>query len=433
MQGLSRIVAVVVGLTAALASTREFASPALPFQDTDVSMVATVGEGARYWPRWRGPSGQGFASGSSYPDKWSATENVLWKVRVPGEGNSSPIVWGDRIFLTAAREGGRRLSLLAFRRSDGSLLWEAFAPEGRLESVHDKNGHASATASTDGKLVFVSFGSRGLMAFDFDGKLVWRQDLGALNNYWGSAGSPLLYKDRVILYQDQQRAESFIAAFDSGTGKPLWRTARNASVGWGTPVAIRAGGRDEIVVNGQYAVVAYDPDNGRELWRVGGTTMEVVPTVVVGHGMLFSSSGRAGPTLAIRPGGQGDVTRTHLVWSSPRGSPFIPSPILHGDQLYMVNDMTSIATAFDAKTGRALWQNRLGAAQREGFSASPVVVDGKIFFTNDEGETFVLRGGGEFNLLHVNSIGERTLASPALVDGRWYIRTAGHLFAIGSR
>ena len=396
-------------------------------------MVATEGEGARYWPRWRGPSGQGFASGTSYPDKWSATENVLWKVRVPGEGNSSPIVWGDRIFLTTAYERGRRLSLLAFRRSDGSLLWEAFAPEGRLESVHDKNGHASATASTDGRLVFVSFGSRGLMAFDFDGKLVWRQDLGALNNYWGSAGSPLLYKDRVILYQDQQRAESFIAAFDSATGKPLWRTARNASVGWGTPVAIRAGGRDEIVVNGQYAVVAYDPDNGRELWRVGGTTMEVVPTVVVGHGMLFSSSGRAGPTLAIRPGGQGDVTRTHLVWSSPRGSPFIPSPILHGDQLYMVNDMTSIATAFDAKTGRALWQNRLGAAQREGFSASPVVVDGKIFFTNDEGETFVLRGGGEFNLLHVNSIGERTLASPALVDGRWYIRTAGHLFAIGSR
>ena len=432
MQGLSRIVA-VVGLTAALASTREFASPALPFQDTDVSMVAIVGEGARYWPRWRGPSGQGFASGTSYPDKWSATENVLWKVRVPGEGNSSPIVWGDRIFLTAAHEGGRRLSLLAFRRSDGSLLWEAFAPEGRLESVHDKNGHASATASTDGKLVYVSFGSRGLMAFDFDGKLVWRQDLGALNNYWGSAGSPLLYKDRVILYQDQQRAESFIAAFDSATGKPLWRTPRNASVGWGTPVAIRAGGRDEIVVNGQYAVVAYDPDNGRELWRVGGTTMEVVPTVVVGHGMLFSSSGRAGPTLAIRPGGQGDVTRTHLVWSSPRGSPFIPSPILHGDQLYMVNDMTSIATAFDAKTGRALWQNRLGAAQREGFSASPVVVDGKVFFTNDEGETFVLRGGGEFNLLHVNNIGERTLASPALVDGRWYIRTAGHLFAIGSR
>jgi outer membrane protein assembly factor BamB len=423
--------AILVAFTVALAlhSISGSAVPAL--QSASVSMIAISGEGARYWPRWRGPSGQGLVSGSGYPDKWSATENVLWKVPVPGEGNSSPIVWGDRIFITTARDGGRRLSLLAFRRSDGVQLWEALAPDGRQEFVHDKNGHASATATTDGKLVYVSFGSRGLMAFDFEGKLVWRQDLGAINNYWGTAGSPLLYKDRVILYQDQ-RAESFIAAFDTATGKQLWRTGRNASVGWGTPVAINANGRDEIIVNGQYAVVAYNPETGAEIWRVSGTTMEVVPTVVVGHGLLFSSSGRAGPTLAIRPGGQGDVTRTHLAWSSPRGSPFIPSPILHGDQLYMVNDMTSIATAFDAKTGETVWQNRLGVAQREGFSASPVVVDGKIFFTNDQGETFVLRGGRTFDLLHVNSLGERTLASPALVDGRWYVRTAKNLIAIGT-
>jgi outer membrane protein assembly factor BamB len=433
MAGPYRSAAILAGVALALVSVWGSATPVRALQDSAASMIASTGEAARYWPRWRGPSGQGHVTGSGYPDKWSATENVLWKVAVPGEGNSSPVVWGDRIFLTTARDGGRRLSLLAFRRSDGGQLWEAFAPDGRLESVHDKNGHASATVSTDGKLVFASFGSRGVMAFDFNGKLVWRQDMGAINNYWGTAGSPLLYKDRVILYQDQQRAESFIAAFDAASGKPLWRTARNATVGWGTPVAIHANGRDEIIVNGQYAVVAYNPENGQELWRVGGTTMEVVPTIVVGHGLLFSSSGRAGPTLAIRPGGQGDVTRTHLAWSSPRGSPFIPSPILHGDHLYMVNDMTSIATAFDAKTGRTLWQNRLGAAQREGFSASPVVIDDKIFFTNDEGETFVLRGGIEFNLLHVNSIGERTLASPALVDGRWYIRTAGHLLAIGNK
>jgi outer membrane protein assembly factor BamB len=424
--------AILVAFTVALVLL-SIAGSAVPApQSASVSMIAISGEGAEYWPRWRGPSGQGLVSGGGYPDKWSATENVLWKVPVPGEGNSSPIVWGDRIFVTTARDGGRRLSLLAFNRSDGKQLFEAFAPDGRAEFVHDKNGHASATATTDGKRVYVSFGSRGLMAFDFEGKLVWRQDLGAINNYWGTAGSPLLYKDRVILYQDQ-RAESFIAAFDAATGKQLWRTARNASVGWGTPVAINANGRDEIIVNGQYAVVAYNPDTGAEIWRVGGTTMEVVPTVVVGHGLLFSSSGRAGPTLAIRPGGQGDVTRTHLAWSSPRGSPFIPSPILHGDQLYMVNDMTSIATAFDAKTGETLWQNRLGVAQREGFSASPVVVDGKIFFTNDQGETFVLRGGKTFDLLHVNNIGERMLASPALVDGRWYMRTARNLIAIGTR
>ena len=420
--GLSLVILLVSGGTSAVPAP----------QASAVSMVAITGEGAEYWPRWRGPSGQGIVSGTGYPDTWSSTQNVLWKVPVPGEGNSSPIIWGDRIFLTTARDGGQRLSLIAFRRSDGTQLWEASAPEGRQEFVHDKNGHASATASTNGKLVYVSFGSRGLMAFDFDGKLAWRQDLGAINNYWGTAGSPLLYKDRVILYQDQ-RAGSFIAAFDAATGKQLWRTPRNATVGWGTPVAITANGRDEIVVNGQYAVVGYSPETGAELWRVSGTTMEVVPTVVVGHGLLFSSSGRAGPTLAIRPGGQGDVTGTHLVWSSPRGSPFIPSPILHGDRLYMVNDMTSIATAFDAKTGETVWQNRLGVAQREGFSASPVVVDGKIFFTNDQGETFVLRGGSQFELMHVNNLGERTLASPALVDGRWYFRTAASLVAIGTR
>jgi outer membrane protein assembly factor BamB len=394
-------------------------------------MIPVEGEGARYWPRWRGPSGQGLVTGSGYPDRWSATENVRWKVAVPGSGNSSPVVWGDRIFLTTARDNGRRLSLIAYRRSDGTQLWESFAPEGRTESVHQKNGHASATPSTDGRLVYVSFGSRGLMAFDFEGKLAWQQDLGAISNYWGTAGSPLLYKDRIVLYQDQQRAPSFIAAFDAATGKQVWKANRDASVGWGSPVAIRYGGRDEIIVNGQYAVVAYDPENGRERWRVSGTTMEVVPTVVVGHGLLFSSSGRAGPTLAIRPGGQGDVTKTHLAWSSPRGSPFIPSPILYGNLLYMVNDMTSIATTFDARSGQTVWQDRLGLARREGFSASPIAFDNKIFFTNDEGETFVLAAGEKFNLLHTNSIGERTLASPALVDGRWYIRTEGHLFAIG--
>ena len=425
MKGLRYALAAVIAVLAV-------ADHAAPLQET-VQMIAIEGEGARYWSRWRGPSGQGLVSGSGYPDRWSATENILWRTPVPGTGNSSPIVWGDRIFVTTAYDRGQRLSLLAFRRSDGMKLWEAFAPEGRLESVHQKNGHASATPVTDGKLIYVSFGSRGLMAFDFEGKLVWRQDLGAMNNYWGTAGSPLLYKDRVILYQDQQRADSFIAAFDAATGKPLWRTRRNASVGWGTPVAVRAGNRDEIIVNGQYAVVSYDPNDGRELWRVSGTTMEVIPTVVVGHGLLYSSSGRAGPTLAIRPGGQGDVTSTHVAWSTPRGSPFVPSPILLGDQLYMVNDMTSIASSFDARSGKTVWQDRLGVAQREGFSASPVAVDGKIFFTNDMGETFVLRAGPAFTLLHINNIGETTLASPALVDGRWYIRTANNLIAIGAR
>ena len=395
-----------------------------------VQMVGDTGEGAKYWARWRGPSGQGVVTGTGYPDSWSATENVKWKVPVPGSGNSSPIVWGDRIFLTTAYDSGRRLSVVAFRRSDGMKLWETFAPEGRTSYGHYKNGHASATPATDGQRVYVSFGTRGLLALDMSGKQVWYRDLGAMDAYHGTAGSPLLYKDRLILYQDQSR-NSFIAAFDTKTGKTLWSTPRDADVGWGTPIAVHVVDHDEIIVNGQLQVVAYNPDTGAQLWNCKGSTYEVIPTPVVGYGMVFCSSGRAGPTLAIRPGGKGDVTRSHLAWTSPRGSPFVPSPILYGEHLYMVNDMQSVATSFEATTGKVMWQNRLGAARREGFSASPVAVDGKVFFTNDEGETFVLKAGPTFELLRTNRIGEGTLATPALVDGRWYIRTDRNLFAIG--
>src|SRR5688572_3761515 len=292
-----------------------------------VRMVADEGDGAKYWARWRGPSGQGLVSGTGYPDVWSPTQNVLWKTALSGDGNSSPIVWGDRIFITTAYDGGRRLAVLAFRRSDGARLWETFAPQGRTGSgAHYKNGHASATPATDGERVYVSFGTRGLMAVDFSGKVVWQRDLGPMDAYHGTAGSPLLYKNRIILYQDQF-AGSFIAAFDTRTGQELWRTRRQASGGWGTPIAVRVGDHDEIIVNSQNRVHAYDPVSGRELWHCGGTTYEVIPTPVVGYGMIFCSSGRAGPTLAIKPGGRGDVTRSHLQWTSPRGSPFVPSPI----------------------------------------------------------------------------------------------------------
>jgi outer membrane protein assembly factor BamB len=405
--------------------------PRVAGQEPAVRMVADEGEGLKYWPRWRGPSGQGVVTGTGYVDTWSATQNVLWKTPVPGRGNSSPIVWGDHIFLTTAYEGGRRVSVLAYSRSTGRLLWETAAPAGRTDSgAHYKNGHASATAATDGERVYVSFGPRGLFAFDFNGKIVWQRDLGSMEAYHGAAGSPLLYRNRIILYQDQWRG-SFIAAFDTQTGRDVWRTPREASNGWGTPIAVRVGSRDEIIVSSQQQVQAYDPDRGKELWRCSGNMYEVIPTPVVGYGMIFCSSGRAGPTLAIKPGGSGDVTRTHLAWESPRGSPFVPSPILYGEQLYMVNDMASIVTSLHATTGKSMWQGRLGVATREGFSASPVAVDGKIFFTNDEGDTFVLQAGPTFNLLHVNKIGEGTLASPALVDGRWYIRTERNLYAIG--
>lgn len=429
-----RLFAVCVLVTLGLVATASPIAQAVRPQaeaNTSVQLIPVEGEAARYWSRWRGPSGQGLVAGTDYPDRWSTTHNVRWKASVPGAGNSSPIVWRDRIYLTTARDNGRRLSLLAFDRASGNLAWEVFAPAGADDRVHPKNGHASATPATDGERIYVSFGSRGLFAFDLKGQVVWQRALGDIANYHGPAGSVLLHRDRVILYQDHDRG-GFIAAFDARTGSPVWRTSRPQSVGWGTPIAVRVVNHDEIIVNGQSQVMAYNPDTGVELWRCRGMSFEVIPTPVVGYGLVFCSSGRAGPTLAIRPGGKGDVTDSHLAWSTPRGSPFVPSPILYQDLLYTINDMASIVSAFDARTGTSLWQGRLGQSQREGFSASPVAVNGKVFFTNDQGETFVLKAGPTFELLHVNAIGERTLASPALVDGTWYIRTDQHLFAIAS-
>jgi outer membrane protein assembly factor BamB len=405
-----------------------FAAPA------DVRMIEVAGEGAKYWPRWRGPSGQGHVPAGQYTDKWSPNASV-WKTAVPGRGNSSPIVWGDRIFLTTGYGNGERLSMLAFSRADGKQLWETFIPQNGVEYVHYKNGFASATPATDGQHVYASFGRHGLFAFDFNGKIVWQHKFGIIDNYHGPAGSPVLYKDRIFIYQDANPAappgqSAFVGAFDKQTGKPLWMTPRSETVGWGTAVVINTGERDELIVSSQRRVAAYDPATGKELWTARGMSSEVIPTPVVGHGLVFASSGRAGPTLAIKPGGTGDVTSTHVAWSSPRGSPFVPSGIVVGDLLYLINDMQSILTVYEAATGKLVYQDRLGTAIREGFSASPVHVNGKIFLTNDDGQTFVVEAGRTFKLLHVNELGEQTLASPALVDGTWYWRTATSLRAI---
>jgi len=399
----------------------------------EATMVEVEGEGAKYWPRWRGPSGQGIVDSGKYRDKWSPTEGIKWKVAVPGRGHSSPVVWGDHIFFTTEYDNGARLSMLAFRRSDGQKLWETFVPTEGVEHVYPKNSRASATPVTDGSLVYASFGTHGLAAFDFKGKLTWHNRVGKLSNYHGSAGSPILYKDRVIIYQDHKgsaETTAYVGAFDKKTGKEVWKTPRVETVGWGTPIVVRAGDRDELIVSSQRKVYGYDPDSGKELWTVAGLSFEVIPTPVVAEGLILCSSGRQGPTIAIRPGGSGDVTETHVAWKSPKGSPFIPSGVVVDGVLYLVNDIQSILTAHDVKTGEVLYQGRLGEAKKEGFSASPIANDGKVFFTNDDGETFVLKAGREFNLLHTNTLGEQTLASPALVDGIWYFRTASSLVAI---
>lgn len=407
-----------------------------------VSLVMPGGDAQKYWPFWRGPSGQGLVDGGSYPDTWSDTRNVMWRVPVPGRGHSSPVVWADRLFLTTASENGSSRSILCFRRADGKLLWERAVPQtagAPAEQLYPKNSYASSSPTTDGRLVYAYFGSAGVMAVDFNGQIAWHTSLGTVTLYHGPGGSPFLYKDSLILYQEQRlmgpgtaTGPGFLVAIDTATGRVRWRQERTPQPGWGTPIVIRAGGRDELIISSSRRVEAFDPATGTPLWFAAGNMVEVIPTPAVGHGFVFAVSGRAGPTLAIRPGGSGDVTATHVVWSAPKGSSFVPSPLLLGDYLYLVNDMVSVATCYRATTGEVIGQLRLGDAMREGFSASPVAVGGKIFFTNDQGETFVLSPAPEFKLLHVNRVNEPTLASPALVDGRWYFRTAGHLMAIGT-
>jgi len=414
----------------ALVITAVLLGPApAPTSVDDVSMIAVEGEGAKYWPRWRGPSGQGLATGKGYVDKWSDTENVKWKTKLETTGNGSPIVWANRIFITTGSSTGDSRGVAAFDRATGKKLWETFAPDTNKQPVNLKNGHASSTPTTDGKLVYAYLGPKGVMAVDFAGKMAWHAPVGPMMAPHGPGGSPLLYKDRLIVFQDHQKG-GFIAAFDAKTGARRWWTNRTETTGWSTPIAIRAGGRDEIVVSSFRAMYAYNPDNGEVLWKVTHPNPEVIPTPVVGHGLVLTSVGRPGPILAVRPGGSGDVTATHVAWQAPKGAPFVPSPLLYGDEVYMLNDQASILTAYEAASGKVLWQGRLGEVVQSGFSASPVIADGKLFFTNEGGETFVVKPGKTFELLHVNNVNEPVLASPAMVDGTWYFRTPFHLMAV---
>jgi outer membrane protein assembly factor BamB len=381
----------------------------------------------RHWPRFRGPSGQGL-TGQKLPVRWDKDgTNVVWRVKVPQPGNSSPVLWDDRTFLTGATPRGTGRFVYCFRKSDGKLLWSRRAPEkGPEPGVRPKNGYASATPVTDGERLIVFLGSCGVLCYDFEGKLLWKYADLRFDTTHGTGSSPVLYKDKVILVHDQNRAASIFLALDKRSGKLLWRRPRARAMTWCTPVVVRAGGRDELVFAGGGAVKGYDPDSGKELWSASGATVEVIPTVVVGNGPLYSASGRNGPVLALRPGGAGDVTATHLAWRAVRVGPHVPSPLYLDGRLYTVNDH-GIVACLDAEAGKLLWQHRLPSA----FSASPVEAGGLIYLPGESGVTFVLRGGDRFELVARNDLGAPILASPAAVDNRLFLRTQTELVCIG--
>lgn len=380
----------------------------------------------RQWPRFRGPGGQGNSTACGLPLHWSTTENVVWKTKLSGSGNSSPIIWHDRMFVTSAGEAGGGRSLHCIDLNDGRLLWTRSLPAHEAEpNVREKNGYASATPVTDGQRVIAFFGAGGLVAYDFAGHQLWHHKLPPFNTTWGTGSSPLLYEDLVILVQDQNKADSLFIALDKNTGALRWQHKRDKAMGWSTPVVVRLADHDELIYAGGETVRGYDPRSGKELWVVRGATREVVPTMLIGPGMLYSASGRQGPTLGLLPGGHGDVTDTHLAWRTPRGGPHVPSPVLYGGRIYSVND-TGIATCLNAADGKLLWQARI----RDKFSASPLESEGRLYCPSESGVTYVLATGDKFKLLAQNDLGQPILASPAALDGRLYLRTADEVFCL---
>ena len=382
----------------------------------------------RNWPRFRGPTGQGQTGERSLPVHWGRdSANIVWRSTVPGRGNSSPIVWGDRVFVTSASEDGSERWTHSLALGDGRLLWSRQVPSRPPEpGVRDKNGYASATPVTDGERVIAFLGSCGLVCYDFDGKLIWHYDAMKFDISHGTGSSPLLYRDLVIFMHDQNRTDSIAVALDKQTGEVRWKAERKKAMTWSSPIVVRVGDHDELVFAGGETVKGYDPTTGKELWSLAGPTYEVIPTIIVGESLIYCASGRNGPTIGLRPGGTGDVTETHFAWRAVRGGPHVPCPILVGGRLYTVND-TGIATCLDAATGKLVWQDRI----RDRFSASPIEAGGLMYFASESGVTFVLRAGDKMQIVAENDLGSPILASPAVAGGRIIMRTQDELVSIG--
>jgi outer membrane protein assembly factor BamB len=382
------------------------------------------------WPRFRGPSGQGQTNEKSLPTIWDKDgRNIVWRTKVTGFGNSSPVVWGEQIFLTSSDAKGTERYLHCFDRSTGSMRWSKQVPPRPSEpAVRDKNGYASSTPVTDGERVIAFLGTCGLVCYDFGGNLLWQYDAFKIKTGHGPGSSPVLYKNLVILAQDQNQADSIFIALDKRTGKLVWEAKRPKAMTWTTPIIVHVGGRDELIVAGGETVRGYDPATGKELWVLRGPTQEVIPAVVVGKDLLYSASGRNGPTLGLRPGGNGDVTDTHLIWRAVRGGPHVPTPALVNGRLYTAND-TGIISCLDAATGKLIYLDRVD----DRFSASPVVVGDLLFFPAESGITYIVRASDSLDIVAQNDLGAPILASPAVVDGRLLLRTAEELVCIGAR
>jgi outer membrane protein assembly factor BamB len=422
------------------------------------------------WPQWRGPSGLGVSAESTLPSSWNARENIAWSASLAGLGSSSPIVWNDQVFVTSqvgraslregshpmlARDdatlvahetpiGGRRdkpggpadpvgLIVESFNRADGRRLWEyRFDAQGPFPDLHEKHNLATPTPVTDGAHLFAWFGTGQLVALDMRGGLIWVKHLGLEHSPfdvgWGHGSSPVLYRDLLILLCDHQSAASLVA-LEARTGKLRWKADRGkARASYSTPLVAPGPKGDELVINSSERVYAYDPATGRLLWYADSARQTPIPSPVVHDGVIYMTRGyRNSPYLALRTGGRGDVSASHVLWRAPGGGSYVSSLVYYDGLLYLTNDV-GVLTCADARTGERVWQMRLDGV----FFASPVAADGKVYFVSQTGETVVVKAGRTPAILSRNDLGERLVASPAISSRQILLRSDARLFAIGN-
>jgi outer membrane protein assembly factor BamB len=426
---------------------------------------------ARNWPQWRGPLSHGISAETGLPTTWGTGQNLAWRASLSGTGTSSPIVWEDWVIVTSqvgrsaragdaahpqlarddralaerehpigdrqvdtteAATGDISLVVEAFARSDGRRVWEyRTKANGNLPAVHEKHNLATPTPVTDGQRVYAWFGNGQIVALDMAGRLAWTRNLGVevapFRTLWGHGSSPVLFEDLLILLCDHL-SDAYILAVDASTGKDRWKVDRGVNrTSASTPLVVRGPEGAELLVNSSQRIDAYEPRTGKLLWFTGGPRQTPIPSAVFHDGRIYLSRGyRNSDYQAIRPGGRGDVTSTHVEWLAPSGASYVPSILYYEGLLYMTNEV-GVVTCADAKTGKGVWRHRLGGV----FFASPVAGDGKVYMVSETGETFVLRAGRKPEVLARNDLGERFIASPAISHGRLFLRSDATLFAVG--
>jgi outer membrane protein assembly factor BamB len=396
---------------------------------------------AEDWPGWRGPRGDGSSLETDVPLNWSKTSNIAWKSAIPGIGHSSPIVHGDRIFVTSCmfdkrREAKRDRVLFCLDRKNGNILWRQVVVAASLERKHKLNSFSSSTPATDGKHVwvtFLQFPDIIVACYDYDGNKIWQKSPGKFYSVHGFCSTPILYKDMIIINCDQD-ALAYIVALDKNTGEQRWRTDRpNRIRSYCAPLIVDAAGKKQMVLGGCMCVASYDPDTGKQHWIIDGPTEQFVASLVYTDDILFLTAGFPDyHNMGIRPDGTGNVTKTHILWhekkTPARNASYVPSPIAYGHYFYVVSDLGYLS-CFEAKTGKRQYLELLGNHH----SASPVSANGLLYFPADEGVTYVVKPGPKFQLVASNDLGENIYASPAVSQGQIFLRALGHLYCIGAR